>query len=59
LKIPLILSKGIRSFHSLKIKGPREYAVTYGLKENEALTVGMEDKSREFVEKGAEVYAKA
>jgi len=34
-------------------------ASTHGLKEEEALTHGMEEKSREFVEKGAEVYAKA
>ena len=27
--------------------------------EEEALTRGMEEKSREFVEKGAEVYSKA
>jgi phosphomethylpyrimidine synthase len=37
----------------------REYAATHGFKEEEALTRGMEEKSREFVEKGAEVYAKA
>ena len=37
----------------------REYAASHGLKEEEALTRGMEEKSREFVEKGAEVYAKA
>ena len=29
------------------------------LAEEEALKKGMEEKSREFVEKGAEVYAKA
>jgi phosphomethylpyrimidine synthase len=37
----------------------REYAATHGLKEEEALTRGMAEKSREFVEKGAEVYSKA
>jgi phosphomethylpyrimidine synthase len=37
----------------------REYAATHGLKEDEALTRGMEEKARAFVEKGAEVYAKA
>lgn len=36
-----------------------EYAASQGLKEEEALSRGMEEKSREFVEKGAEVYAKA
>jgi phosphomethylpyrimidine synthase len=36
----------------------REYAASHSLKEEEALRRGMEEKSREFVEKGAEVYAK-
>jgi len=44
-------------FCSMKItQDVREYAATHGLKEEEALTLGMEEKSREFVEKGAEVY---
>ena len=30
-----------------------------GIAEEEALKRGMEEKSKEFVEKGAEVYAKA
>jgi len=30
-----------------------------GLAEEEALMNGMEEKSKEFVEKGAEVYSKA
>ncbi len=47
-------------FCSMKItQDVREYAATHGLKEDEALTRGMEEKSREFVDKGAEVYAKA
>jgi len=37
----------------------REYAAQKGLNEDEALTRGMEEKSREFVEKGAEVYTQA
>jgi phosphomethylpyrimidine synthase len=37
----------------------REYAVTHGLKDEASLTSGMEEKSREFVEKGAEVYTQA
>jgi len=37
----------------------RRYAAERGLSEEEALRRGMEDKSKEFVEKGAEVYAKA
>jgi hypothetical protein len=36
----------------------RKYAGEQGMSENEALKRGMEAKSREFVEKGAEVYAK-
>ena len=47
-------------FCSMKItQDVREYAASQGLKEEEALTRGMEEKSREFVEKGADVYAKA
>ena len=37
----------------------RKYAAEQGHREEEALERGMEEKSREFVEKGAEVYAKA
>jgi phosphomethylpyrimidine synthase len=37
----------------------RKYAAEQGMSETEALEKGMEEKSREFVEKGAEVYAKA
>ena len=36
----------------------RKYAAEQGVTEQEALDKGMEEKSREFVEKGAEVYAK-
>jgi len=46
-------------FCSMKItQDVREYAVTHGVSENDALQVGMEEKSREFVDQGAEVYAK-
>ena len=37
----------------------REYAAEQAISEEEVLQKGMEDKSKEFVEKGAEVYAKA
>jgi phosphomethylpyrimidine synthase len=37
----------------------RKYAAQQGLSDEEALKVGMEQKSREFVEKGGEIYAKA
>jgi phosphomethylpyrimidine synthase len=36
----------------------RKYAAEQGVSEQDALEKGMEEKSREFVEKGAEVYAK-
>jgi phosphomethylpyrimidine synthase len=37
----------------------RKFAAEQGLVEEEALQKGMAEKSVEFVEKGAEVYAKA
>jgi phosphomethylpyrimidine synthase len=37
----------------------RKYAAEQAISEEEALTKGMAEKSKEFVEKGAEVYAKA
>ena len=47
-------------FCSMKItEDVRKYAAEQGLKEEEALTKGMEQKAREFVEKGGQVYAKA
>ena len=36
----------------------RKYAAVQGLAEEEALQKGLADKSAEFVENGAEVYAK-
>jgi phosphomethylpyrimidine synthase len=47
-------------FCSMKItEDVRKYAAEQGIAEEEALKRGMEEKSKEFVEKGAEVYAKA
>jgi phosphomethylpyrimidine synthase len=47
-------------FCSMKItQDVREYAATHGVSDADALKVGMEEKSREFVEHGSEVYAKA
>ncbi|HSU54639.1 MAG TPA: phosphomethylpyrimidine synthase ThiC [Candidatus Dormibacteraeota bacterium] len=47
-------------FCSMKItEDVRKYAAEQGLENEEALKRGMEEKSKEFVEKGAEVYAKA
>ena len=37
----------------------RKYAAEQGLAEAEALKKGKQEKSKEFVSKGAEVYAKA
>jgi hypothetical protein len=36
----------------------RKFAAEQKLSEDEALRAGMEQKAKEFVEKGAEVYAK-
>jgi len=36
----------------------RKYAAEQGVSEEEALKRGMEEKSREFSEKGNELYAK-
>ena len=47
-------------FCSMKIsEDVRKYAAEHGIAEEEALKKGMEEKSKEFVEKGAELYAKA
>ena len=37
----------------------RKHATEQGIAEEEALARGMAEKAEEFVEKGAEVYAKA
>jgi len=37
----------------------RKFAEEQKVSEDEALKKGMEQKAREFVEKGAEIYAKA
>ncbi len=47
-------------FCSMKItEDVRKYAAEQGLAEERALKAGMEQKAREFVEKGAEIYTKA
>jgi phosphomethylpyrimidine synthase len=47
-------------FCSMKItEDVRKYAAEQGIAEEEALKKGMEEKSKEFTEKGAELYAKA
>ncbi|MGB8353400.1 MAG: phosphomethylpyrimidine synthase ThiC [Chthoniobacteraceae bacterium] len=63
-------SEGAKSAHFCSMCGPhfcsmkitedvRKYAAEQGITGEEALKLGMDEKSREFVEKGAEVYAKA
>lgn len=48
------------NFCSMKItEDVRKYAAEQGVSEDEALKKGMEEKSKEFAEKGAEVYSKA
>ena len=62
--------EGAKSAHFCSMCGPhfcsmkitedvRKYAAEQGLAEDEALAAGMAEKSREFVEKGAEVYTSA
>ena len=47
-------------FCSMKIsQDVREYAATHGLEEEEALSAGMAEKSREFETAGAEIYHQA
>jgi len=47
-------------FCSMKItEDVRKYAAEQGIAEEEALKKGMEEKSRQFVEKGSEIYTKA
>ena len=46
-------------FCSMKItQDVRDYAASQGIAEDEALQQGMEQKSAEFKEKGAEIYSK-
>ena len=62
--------EGAKSAHFCSMCGPhfcsmkitedvRKYAAEQGLAEEEALKAGMEQKSREFTDMGAEVYTKA
>lgn len=46
-------------FCSMKIsQDVRDYAAEKGLKEEEALLKGMDEKSRQFLEEGADIYHK-
>ncbi len=47
-------------FCAMKItEDVRAYAAEHGMSEEEALQAGMEEKSKEFADKGAEVYQQA
>jgi phosphomethylpyrimidine synthase len=50
---------GLR-FCSMEItEDVRKYAAEHGLADSEAIESGMQEKRKEFLEKGAEAYAKA
>ena len=62
-------AEGAKTAHFCSMCGPhfcsmritedvRKYAAEQGISENEALEKGLKEKSAEFVEKGAELYAK-
>ena len=56
------MANSVRNWHSRAVnitEDVRKYAAEQGIAVAEALKKGMEAKSREFVENGAEVYAKA
>jgi type I restriction-modification system DNA methylase subunit len=56
-----VMANRTRSAHSYSMKiteDVRKYAAEQGIAEEEALKRGIEARSKEFVEKGAEVYAK-
>lgn len=45
-------------FCSMKItEDVRKFAAEQGISENEALEVGLQEKAKEFVDKGGEMYA--
>ena len=55
------MANSVRNWHSCAVnitEDVRKYAAEQGIAEEEVLKQGMEAKSKEFVEKVAEVYAK-
>jgi len=46
-------------FCSMRItEDVRKYAAEHGMTDAEAIELGMEEKRKEFLERGAEIYAK-
>ena len=59
LRLRISAACAVRMFCSMKItEDVRKYAAEHGLTNEEAIESGMEEKRKEFVEKGSEVYAK-
>ena len=57
MKVAHFCSRCGSHFCSMKItQDVREYASQKGLKEDEALRLGMQEKAVEFVKKGARIY---
>ena len=57
-----VMAKTTRSAHPFSMKTAedvRKYSAEQGIAEEEALKKGMEEKSKEFAEKGNELCAKA
>jgi hypothetical protein len=55
-----VLANGAKSAHPCSMnEDVRKYATAQGINEDEALKKGMATKSKEFVEKSAEDWAKA
>ena len=56
------MANSMRNWHSCQVnitEDVRKYAAEQGISEEEALEQDLEAKSKEFVEKGAEVYSRA
>ncbi len=57
---PVFIFNFFTHFCSMKItEDVRRYAAAQGLSDDEALQQGLAEKSREFAEKGAQLYTKA
>ncbi len=56
-KMPALYQYCVCWYHTKSTEDVRKYAAELATTEKEALNRGMEAKSREFVEKGVEIYA--